>query len=209
MKTPKASGALRRAPDPTPRYARFARPTPLRYVSKIGQTRAGAPPLTKSWIRYCIIWFLGLKFKLFFYWYQSLIWKRFEVMGLSSIFIIFLPDRCTSKFLSVKCNPRNEKVWLRKWIIYSCVLSNTGEHEIKVIVRGNGSLARLLYSMVKHVNHTKEIDIAEDNFSKNFPLIVICRTQWKRIHFQTQNIPFYLNFSCLLELFEQLTCLFS
>ena len=42
--TPKASGALRRAPDPMPIYARFARPTPLRYVGKIGRTRAGAPP---------------------------------------------------------------------------------------------------------------------------------------------------------------------
>ena len=49
--TPKASGALRRAPDPTPRYARFTCLTPLRYVGKIGRTRAG-PPLTKSWIRY-------------------------------------------------------------------------------------------------------------------------------------------------------------
>ena len=44
MKTSKASGALRWAPDPTPRYARFARPTPLRYVGKIWRTRAGAPP---------------------------------------------------------------------------------------------------------------------------------------------------------------------
>ena len=52
MKTPKASGALRRAPDPMPKYARFARPTPLRYVGKIGRTQAGDPPLTKSWIRY-------------------------------------------------------------------------------------------------------------------------------------------------------------
>ena len=43
MKTPKVSGALRRAPDPTPRYARFARPTLLRYVGKIGRTQAGAP----------------------------------------------------------------------------------------------------------------------------------------------------------------------
>ena len=43
MKTPKASGALRWAPDPMPRYARFARPTPLHYVGNIGRTRAGAP----------------------------------------------------------------------------------------------------------------------------------------------------------------------
>ena len=43
MKTPKASGALRWAPDPMPRYARFARPTLLRYVGKIGRTRTGAP----------------------------------------------------------------------------------------------------------------------------------------------------------------------
>ena len=44
MKTPKASGALRWAPDPTPTYARFACLTLLRYVGKIGQTQAGAPP---------------------------------------------------------------------------------------------------------------------------------------------------------------------
>ena len=43
MKTPKASGALRRAPDPTPRYAHFAHPTLLCYVGKIGWTRAGPP----------------------------------------------------------------------------------------------------------------------------------------------------------------------
>ena len=43
MKTPKASGALRRAPDPMPRYAHFARPTPLCYVGKIRRTRAGSP----------------------------------------------------------------------------------------------------------------------------------------------------------------------
>ena len=43
MKTPKASGALRRAPDPKPRYAHFAHPTPLCYVGKIGRSRAGAP----------------------------------------------------------------------------------------------------------------------------------------------------------------------
>ena len=52
MKTPKASGALRWAPDPTPTYAHFTRPTPLLYIGKIGRTRAGPPPLTKSWIRY-------------------------------------------------------------------------------------------------------------------------------------------------------------
>ena len=52
MKTPKASGALRWAPDPMPRYACFTHLTPLCYVGKIGQTRAG-PPLTKSWICYC------------------------------------------------------------------------------------------------------------------------------------------------------------
>ena len=43
MKTPKASGALRQAPDPMPRYARFAHLTPLCYVGKIGRTRAGPP----------------------------------------------------------------------------------------------------------------------------------------------------------------------
>ena len=39
MKTPKASGALRRVPDPMPSYACFARLTPLRYIGKIGRTR--------------------------------------------------------------------------------------------------------------------------------------------------------------------------
>ena len=43
MKTPKASRPLRWVPDSTPRYARFAHLTPLRYVGKIGRTRAGAP----------------------------------------------------------------------------------------------------------------------------------------------------------------------
>ena len=52
MKTPKASGALRRAPDPMQRYAHFACPTPLHYIGKIRWTRTGAPPLTKSWICY-------------------------------------------------------------------------------------------------------------------------------------------------------------
>ena len=51
MKTPKASGALRWAPDPMPRYARFARPTPLHYIGKIGRPELG-PPLDQSWIRY-------------------------------------------------------------------------------------------------------------------------------------------------------------
>ena len=41
---PKSFWALRQAPDPTPRYARFTRQTPLCYVGKIGRTRA-APPL--------------------------------------------------------------------------------------------------------------------------------------------------------------------
>ena len=43
MKTPKASGTLRQAPDPMPRYAHFTHPIPLCYVGKIGRTRAGAP----------------------------------------------------------------------------------------------------------------------------------------------------------------------
>ena len=43
MKTPKASGALEQAPDPMPTYAHFACMTPLHYIGKIGQTRAGAP----------------------------------------------------------------------------------------------------------------------------------------------------------------------
>ena len=35
-----------------PKCTHFACMTPLRYVSKIGWTRVGPPPLTKSWIRY-------------------------------------------------------------------------------------------------------------------------------------------------------------
>ena len=54
MKTPKASGALRWAPDPTPTYAHFAHPTLLRYVGKIRADQSWGPPLTKSWIRYCV-----------------------------------------------------------------------------------------------------------------------------------------------------------
>ena len=45
MKTPKASGALRWAPDPIPAYAHFARTTPLCYVGKIWLTRVGVRPL--------------------------------------------------------------------------------------------------------------------------------------------------------------------
>ena len=54
MKTPKASGALRWAPDPMPRYARIAHPTPLRYCRQDRADPSWAPPLTKSWIRYWI-----------------------------------------------------------------------------------------------------------------------------------------------------------
>ena len=43
MKTPKAFGALRQAPDPMPTYAHFAHPTPLHYIGKIRQTTAGPP----------------------------------------------------------------------------------------------------------------------------------------------------------------------
>ena len=42
MKTPKASGALRQAPDPMPRYACFARPTPLHSATS---ARSGGPEL--------------------------------------------------------------------------------------------------------------------------------------------------------------------
>ena len=45
MKTPKASGVLRRAPDPMPTYAHFACMTVLHYVGKIRLTRVGLPPL--------------------------------------------------------------------------------------------------------------------------------------------------------------------
>ena len=41
MKTQKASGALRQAPDPMPTYAHFAHTTLLYHIGKIGQTRAG------------------------------------------------------------------------------------------------------------------------------------------------------------------------
>ena len=44
MKTPKASGALRWAPDPMPRYACFTHPTPLHYIGKIGRAPPGVPP---------------------------------------------------------------------------------------------------------------------------------------------------------------------
>ena len=44
MKTPKASGALRQAPDPMPTYTRFARMTLLRYMSaKSGGPELGPP----------------------------------------------------------------------------------------------------------------------------------------------------------------------
>ena len=40
---PKSFWGSKAGPDPSPRYARFAHPTPLRYVGKIGRTRTGAP----------------------------------------------------------------------------------------------------------------------------------------------------------------------
>ena len=52
MKTPKASGVLRQAPGPMPTYAGFACMTLLRYIGKIGRTRAGVP-LGQIWIRHC------------------------------------------------------------------------------------------------------------------------------------------------------------
>ena len=52
MKSPKASGALRWAPDPMPRYAHFARRLHAATSARSGGPELG-PPLTKSWIRYC------------------------------------------------------------------------------------------------------------------------------------------------------------
>ena len=52
MKYPRASGALRRAPDPTLKRARFARRMLLRTVGNLGLSRSG-PPRIKSWIRPC------------------------------------------------------------------------------------------------------------------------------------------------------------
>ena len=51
MKYPRASGALRWAPDPTLKRACFARMTLLRTVGNLGLSRSGARPLIKSWIR--------------------------------------------------------------------------------------------------------------------------------------------------------------
>ncbi len=36
-------------------------------------------------------------------------------------------------------------------------------------VSGDGAMAHLLYSLVKNVNHTHEIEQAEDNFSEFQP----------------------------------------
>ena len=44
MKYPRASGALRQAPDPTLKRARFARSTLLHTVGNLGLSRSGAPP---------------------------------------------------------------------------------------------------------------------------------------------------------------------
>ena len=43
MKTPKAPGALRQAPNPMPTHAGFAHTTLLCYIDKIGVTRVGPP----------------------------------------------------------------------------------------------------------------------------------------------------------------------
>ena len=44
MKTPKASGALRLAPDPMPTYAHFTFMTPFCYTGKFGLTRVAPRP---------------------------------------------------------------------------------------------------------------------------------------------------------------------
>ena len=44
MKYPRASGALRQAPDPTLKRARFTHVTLLHTVSNLGLSRSGAPP---------------------------------------------------------------------------------------------------------------------------------------------------------------------
>ena len=49
LKYPRASGALRRAPDPMPKRARFAHTMLLCTISNLGLSQSG-PPLIKSWI---------------------------------------------------------------------------------------------------------------------------------------------------------------
>ena len=44
MKYPRASGALRRAPDPTLKRARLAHTMLLRTIGNLGLSRSGAPP---------------------------------------------------------------------------------------------------------------------------------------------------------------------
>ena len=52
VKSARASRALRVGPGPQLILARFAHPTPLRYVGKISEKISGPPPpLTKCWIR--------------------------------------------------------------------------------------------------------------------------------------------------------------
>ena len=53
MKYPRASGALRLAPDPMLKRAHFARTTLLHTIGNLGLSRSG-PPLIKSWIRPCL-----------------------------------------------------------------------------------------------------------------------------------------------------------
>ena len=50
MKYPRASGALRWAPDPMLKRAHFTHTTLLHTVSNLHLSRSGPPPLIKSWI---------------------------------------------------------------------------------------------------------------------------------------------------------------
>ena len=53
MKYPRASRALRQAPDPTLKRARFARTMLLHTVGNLGLSRSGGPLPVKSWIHPC------------------------------------------------------------------------------------------------------------------------------------------------------------
>ena len=53
MKYPRASRALRQAPDPTLKPARFTGTMLLHTIGNLGLSRSGPPPI-KSWIRPCV-----------------------------------------------------------------------------------------------------------------------------------------------------------
>ena len=53
MKYPRASRALRWAPDPTLKRAHFTHMILLCTISNLGLSRSGPPPPIKSWIRPC------------------------------------------------------------------------------------------------------------------------------------------------------------